>query len=77
VRQRDVSADLAHLIVETEITSAQKTTAKVTVDHERGGQKASVSRDVELKPGLNHIDLPVDIVHPEQWDRSRRATTLW
>jgi beta-mannosidase len=40
------------LVVETEITSAQKTTAKGTVDYERGGQKVSLS---------------IDIVHPELW----------
>jgi beta-mannosidase len=67
VRQRDVSIDLAHLVVETEITSELKTTAKIAVDYERSGQKASASRDVGLNPGLNHIDIPVDIAHPELW----------
>jgi beta-mannosidase len=67
VRQRDISADLAHLVVESEITSAQKTSAKVTVTYERGDHKASVSRDVDLNPGVNHIDLPIDIAHPELW----------
>jgi beta-mannosidase len=67
VRQRDVSIDLAHLVVETEITSELKTTAKIAVDYERSGQKASTSHDVELNPGLNHIDIPVDIAHPALW----------
>jgi beta-mannosidase len=67
VRQRDVSVDLAHLVIETEITSAQKTSARVTAAYERGDQKASVSRDVDLDPGVNHIDVPIDIAHPQLW----------
>ena len=67
IRQRDVSSESAHLVVETEITSAQKGAATVTVDYEQGGKKGSVSRDVELGPGVNHIDLPIDIAHPDLW----------
>lgn len=67
VRQRDISVETAHLVVETEITSAQKTTAKVSVDYEQGGKKGGVTRDVELDAGVNHVDLPLDIAHPELW----------
>ena len=67
VRQLDITADIAHLVVETEITSTQKNTAKVTVDYEHGGKKGSVSRDLELNAGVNHIALPLDIAHPELW----------
>ncbi len=67
VRQRDINAEVAHLVIETEITSAQKTAAKVTVDYEAGGKKASATREVELNLGVNHIDLPIDIAHPDLW----------
>ncbi len=67
VRQRDISADTAHLVVETEITSAQKGPATIALDYEQGGKKASAARDVELSAGINHIDLPIDIAHPALW----------
>ncbi|HYW40673.1 MAG TPA: glycoside hydrolase family 2 protein [Terriglobales bacterium] len=67
VRQLDINSEIAHTVAETEITSAQKSAATVTVDYEYGGKKASTSRDVELNPGVNHIDLPIDIAHPELW----------
>ena len=67
VRQRDISSEIAHLVVETEITSAQKSTAAITVAYGHGSRKVTASRDVELKAGVNHIDLPIDIAHPELW----------
>jgi beta-mannosidase len=67
VRQRDISTEIAHLVVETEITSEQKATATITVGYEPGGQKGGASRDVELTPGVNHIELPIDIAHPDLW----------
>jgi beta-mannosidase len=67
VRQRDINSEIAHLVVESEITSAQKNTATVTVDYQQGGKKVAVSREVELNAGVNHIELPIDIAHPELW----------
>ena len=67
VRQQDVSADVAHLVFETEIESGVKTNATVTVDFGENGKKSTVSRDVQLDPGVNHIDLPIDIAHPDLW----------
>lgn len=67
VRQRDVSADVAHLVFETEVESDVKTNATVTVDYGENGKKATVSRDVQLDPGTNHIDLPIDIARPDLW----------
>ena len=67
IRQLDINSEIAHTVAETEITSAQKSAATVTVDYEYGGKKASTSRDVELNPGVNHIDLPIDIAHPDLW----------
>jgi beta-mannosidase len=67
VRQRDVSAAIAHLVVETEIESAKRMAATVAVDYEENGKKATVARDVELNAGLNHVVLPLDITHPDLW----------
>ncbi len=67
VRQLDINSEVAHLSIETEITSAQKGTATVTVDYESGGKKGSASREVELISGLNHIELPIDLAHPDLW----------
>jgi beta-mannosidase len=67
IRQRDISADVAHLVVETEISSAQKTSGTVTIDYEQNGKKASISRDVTFNAGVNHVDLPLDIAHPDLW----------
>ena len=67
VRQQDINSEIAHLVVETEITSAQKGAATLSIDYVYGGKKATTSRDVELNPGLNHIDIPVDVAHPELW----------
>ena len=67
IRQRDVSAELAHLVVETEVECGQKTAATVSVDYEQNGKKTTVSRDAELEAGLNHVELPVDVAHPDLW----------
>src|SRR5208282_4715750 len=53
VRQRDINSEVAHLVVETEITCSQKAAATVIVDYEQGGKKATISRDVALDPGVN------------------------
>ena len=67
IRQLDINSEIAHTVAETEIISAQTRAANVTVDYEYGGKKASTSRDVELNSGVNHIDLPIDIAHPDLW----------
>jgi beta-mannosidase len=67
VRQRDINSDVAHLVVETEINADQKTTATVTLDYEHKGKKATASREVVLNAGVNHIDVPIDIAHPDLW----------
>ncbi|MFY9644496.1 MAG: glycoside hydrolase family 2 protein, partial [Terriglobales bacterium] len=67
VRQQDIHPEMAHVVVETEITSAQAGAASVSIDYEYGGKKASTSREVELSTGVNHIDVPIDIAHPELW----------
>ena len=67
VRQRDVTADVAHLVIEAQIDSTKKGAGSLAVDYEQDGKKAAVARDVEFTAGVNHIDLPVDISHPDLW----------
>ncbi len=67
VQQRDISPDIAHLVVETEIDCTRKAMGSVIVDYEGNGKKATVARDVEFNPGTNHIDLPIDIARPDLW----------
>ena len=67
VRQRDISTDFARLVIETEIESSQKTNATVTVEYGENGKPSTISRDVQLNQGVNHIDLPLDIPHPDLW----------
>ncbi|MGA2919770.1 MAG: glycoside hydrolase family 2 protein [Candidatus Sulfotelmatobacter sp.] len=67
VRQLDINSEMAHLVVETEITSAQGGAASLNIDYEYGSKKTTTSRDVELNPGVNHIDVSIDIAHPELW----------
>ncbi len=67
IRQLDISSEIAHTVAEAEITSGQTGAATVTIDYEYGGKKASIARTVDLHAGVNHIDLPIDISHPELW----------
>jgi len=67
VRQRDVSADTAHLVIETEIDSAQRATAAISIDYQQNGKNVTATREIALNPGTNHVDLPVDISRPDLW----------
>jgi beta-mannosidase len=67
VRQRDISSDLARLVLEAEINSSRAQSATVSVDYEQNGNKATVSRDVQLTAGINHVDLPLELAHPALW----------
>jgi beta-mannosidase len=67
IRQRDVTAQTAHVTAEVEITAVESGTAKVTVEYTHQGKKAEVSRSVEVHKGVNPVDLPIEIVKPELW----------
>lgn len=73
VRQRDVSAAVAHLDVQVEVLASADEAAEVTVHYGRtraGGRAGAVdrvARRVRLHPGTNRIDLPVGIDHPALW----------
>ena len=67
VRQLDVTAALAHLNGEVEVTASGDATADVTIAYSHAGKTAQASRSVALHQGLNHIDLPLEIAKPELW----------
>jgi beta-mannosidase len=67
IRQRDISAASAHLVVETEIDSTANVTGALTVDYDHSGKKTTVQRNIEIVSGENHVDVPLDIDHPDLW----------
>jgi len=67
IHQEDITAEIARLNAEVEVTAAAESAGTVTVDFVQSGQKATVSRAVVLHPGVNHVDLAIDIQHPELW----------
>jgi beta-mannosidase len=67
LRQRDVSAAVAHLNAEVEVLASTEVAAEVTVQYERAGRRDQVARRVALHAGLNHVDLPIEIGRPDLW----------
>jgi len=67
IAQRDVTATVAHLVAQVEVTATEDGTGKVTLDYAHAEHKIEASRTVELHPGVNHIDFPVDIKNPRLW----------
>ncbi len=67
LRQRDVSAAVAHLNAEVEVLASAEVAAEVTVQYERAGRRDQVARRVALHAGLNHVDLPIEIGRPDLW----------
>ena len=67
IAQLDVTAKVAHLAAQVEITAAGDASAKVTLDYTHAGKKFELSRSVELHTGINRIDLPIEISSPQLW----------
>ena len=67
IRQRDVTAAVAHLTGELEVAATANGEATVTLSYLYDGEKVEVARDVELVAGVNHIDLPIEIRRPQLW----------
>jgi beta-mannosidase len=67
VRQKDITAVVAHISVEAEVVASDDVAATISVDYGNGGKRSTVSRNVMLAKGLNHVALPVDINQPERW----------
>ena len=68
IRQLDVSANIAHLLAEVEVTAVAAGNVNVAVEYAVGsGKRADVSRTVQVQPGVNRIVLPIDIANPQLW----------
>jgi len=67
IRQRDVTAGVAHLVAEAEVTAAADEAAEVSVDYGHGRSTGAAARTVALHAGVNHIDLPIEVGKPDLW----------
>ncbi len=67
IAQRDVTLKIAHLTAQVEVSSIEDGAGKVTVDYQHKGKKVEVSQNVNVHPGVNHIDIPLEIAGPDLW----------
>ena len=68
IRQRDVTAEVAHVVAEVEVMAAGDIPgADVTLEYAHAGKRQLATRRVDLHDGVKHIDLPLEIVKPELW----------
>jgi beta-mannosidase len=67
VEQKDVSASVAHLDVQTEVLATHPGAASVTLTYGMGSATVKAEQRVTLNGGVNHLDLPVDMDHPSLW----------
>jgi len=68
IRQLDISASVAHLLAEVEVTAVAAGDANVAVEYSVGsGKHADMSRNVQVRPGVNRVVLPIDIANPQLW----------
>jgi beta-mannosidase len=67
IRQLDVSAAVAHLLAEVEVTASDAGNSTISVDYGASGKHADASRAVQLQPGVNHVTVPIDISNPQLW----------
>ena len=67
IRQLDVTAAVAHLNGEVEVMAAENAAVDVSIHYLQNGKAAEATRNVALHPGVNHIDLPLEIGNPDLW----------
>lgn len=67
IRQRDVSAAVAHLSAEAEVEADADASATFTVSYVQAGHPVRLSQSVLLHPGRNELEMPVEIAAPERW----------
>ncbi|MGH9524543.1 MAG: beta-mannosidase, partial [Terriglobales bacterium] len=67
IAQPDVSAAVAHVVADVEITASQAASATVSLQYGLNGKNADVSRAVDLLPGVNHVGFPIEIKNPNLW----------
>jgi beta-mannosidase len=67
VEQRDLSAEVAHLDVRADIIASHAGPTSIVLEYKQAGRAVRVRREFSLNSGLNQIDLPVEIEHPNLW----------
>ena len=71
IEQSDVTAKVAHLLAQVEVTGAphavEDVSGKLTLDYSQKGKKLTLSQDVMVHPGVNHFEFPLQIENPELW----------
>jgi beta-mannosidase len=67
VRQLDVTKQSAHVLAQVEVTASVDTPATVTLHYGVAGKEFTATQTTELHAGVNHVELPITIDHPELW----------
>jgi beta-mannosidase len=68
VAQGKVDEANAHVAAQLDLRADKATAASVTVDWTApDGTKGTQTRAVSLAKGENHVELPMDIAHPQRW----------
>ena len=72
IRQQDVSREVAHLDAQVEVDAAKAGPVRIAVSYRGHGTPLAgmvplVSTTANLHPGINLIDLPIEIRQPKLW----------
>jgi len=72
IRQRDVSREVAHVDAEVELEASANSQVSVSITYQQSGVYTRSStfggiRSVTVHPGMNVIDLPIEMVRPKLW----------
>ena len=67
IRQKDVSAAVAHLDAQIEVIASGYEQGNVTVRTKFKGQGGSQTKFFDLHAGVNTIDFPIEIIQPKLW----------
>ena len=67
IRQLDVTRESAHVLAQVEVTASVDSPAAVTVCYGLNGKELTATQTTELHVGVNHVELPITIDHPQLW----------
>jgi beta-mannosidase len=67
IEQKDITAEVARVNAQVEILSSIDTAASVKLSYQHDGKKVETTLPIELHPGSNLINLPVEIRRPALW----------
>ena len=72
IRQRDVTSEVAHLDAQVEVEAARAGAVRISVDYWGHGEPLRglppvVAITADLHPGINVLDLPIEIHQPKLW----------